>query len=132
MVIDMADGGLEIPWGLFGNGIPDLREPKSLKILHVGRGELGDSEGTECQGGAGVVDAAAGDAGSGGILPEVGVDFAAGGWEAEDPPAGMLAVALHDLHRIGCGERLLQDGWVAQQEVKLGEHELAQGHALAP
>lgn len=46
--------------------IPQLLEPKSLEIFHVDSGELGHAEGAEAEGGAGVVDAAAGDAGRGG------------------------------------------------------------------
>lgn len=83
------------------DGIPHLHKPEALEVLHVGGGELGDAEGAEAEGGAGVVDAAAGDAWGGGLLPEVRVDFAAGGWKADDAPARMLAIALHHGHGIG-------------------------------
>ena len=47
------------------HGIPHFREAESFEVLDVGRCELGDSEGAEREGRAGVEDAAAGSAGVG-------------------------------------------------------------------
>lgn len=120
--------------GLFGRSlhrIPHLLKSKPLEVLDVGGGEFGDAEGAEGEGGAGVVDAAAGEAAGGGALPEVGVEFAAGGREAEDFPARVLAVALDDGDGLGGGERFGEDGGVSEQEVEFGEDEFAQGDVFA-
>ena len=77
-------------------GIPQLLELETLEGLHVRRGELGDAEGAEAEGGAGVVDAAAGESGRGDTLPETGVKFASPGRKADDLPARVLAIALDD------------------------------------
>jgi len=49
-------------------------------------------------------------------------------WIINQFPGRMLAERLDDRNRVGCAERVLQDGWIAEQHVKLDQNQFAESH----
>ena len=103
--------------------IPDAGETEALEIFAVGGGELGDAVVTEGAREAGVVDAAASDAGRGGMGPDFGHEAAG---IVHEFPARVFTQGLDKLYgRVG-GKWVGQHSRVAQQAVEFHEDEFTQ------
>lgn len=111
--------------------VPHPAKPRVFKVLHIRRREIRDAEGLQAEGGAEVVDAAAGEIGSGGGFPERGVEIAAAWWKTEDAPARVLAVALDDGDGFRRAERGVEHGGIAEVQIDFAEDEFAEGHVVA-
>ena len=95
--------------------------------MDVGGRELGDPVLAETEGGARIEEAAAGKLRGRGVLPQGFVGGEGIDRITEDAPAGVVAVGLYDVRGGGSGQRLGENGGVAQLEIEFSQNELAEG-----
>ncbi|HRI14966.1 MAG TPA: hypothetical protein PLX89_18375 [Verrucomicrobiota bacterium] len=65
-----------------------------------------------------------------GTFPEGAVDRATFDGEADEPPARVRAEGLDDFDGLIGGERVLEDGGIAQQAVEFGKDEFGDRHVF--
>lgn len=109
----------------FAERVPHASEANILEVLDVGGGELSYPVMTQGQGQPRIVDSAVRKNRTGGHFPEPLHDVRLGAWIVQPLPSGMGSESPDYVSRLTGAERAFGNRGVAQQPVKLDQHQFA-------